>query len=99
MSAERPISSQQTARGGCLDSLVTAATFGRFGVETTVTVCEPIRPTFIPPGALKGASFPVERYSVTELALKTGKTVIVHDFGEANKPQIARRIVRLTPQS
>ena len=80
-------------RGGCLDAMVGIATAGRFGIETTATYPQQkIKPSNLTPDA--DGKIQIEDGTPIEIALRTGRPVIVQNFDVVNKPKISRRIVK-----
>lgn len=94
MSLEHDNSGQTVSqRGGCLDAAVGVVTFGRYGVETTATYpAEVIKPSNLPTEV--GQTVDVQTGTPIEIALRTGKAVMVSDFEEINRPKLTRHIIR-----
>jgi hypothetical protein len=95
MSAENNSEDTKSKTGGFLDSFIRVTTLGKYGVETTTSYpSQRISPTTIPPENSDSGSFSADENTPVMIAIRTGRTVVINDFKELNKPQTRRRIVR-----
>lgn len=86
--------SEETKRGGCLDSAMTFVSLGLLGVETTVHLPEDITPTDFLTDADGNTYVNMVPSSMTRKVLESGQPIIVNSFEEANAPKVTRKIIR-----